>query len=321
MRWLRFRYAFAASTALTAAIVFPEACASPTHIVVEVSASPELCGDGGLRLSQVGIAVGTRAEIDDPNSTPLQVLTIGCKSKATGDVGTLTITPRDDRNAVVAVRVVASLNDQSVKRCDSTDGTLFKNCIIMMRLVQFVEGEAVRVLIVIEPECYGVECPAGLYCVKGGKCAPPEASQNPTPPTIDATAPGDATTIDEPISCPDGGAPITEACSTSFSRDVLPALLPRCVTCHGGSQQPKITSDAKATWKSLSKFFAKNGQPLINPCSKDINRSTFVQTIDPEALTTVPLMPPPPDGGSSGGMPFVTVSLVRKWIECGAPNN
>ncbi|MBX3228495.1 MAG: hypothetical protein KIT84_07575 [Labilithrix sp.] len=304
---------------LAGALAIPHACASATTITIYVGTTPELCEDGALRLNQVGIAVAKRREIDDPASSPLQRFARGCQDARTGFVASLVIVPNEDRSAEVAIRVVAGLDGNSANACDAEDGQPPINCVVTKRLVRFVEGHDVPVTVLLEPECVGISCPMGLVCIRGATCAPPEA----IPITLDepdASSVRDASAAAIPACVQKGGKVLTNppTCSTSFAKDVLPALsLGGCqdTRCHGSATPPPLflPNDAAKTYAAMVQLVTSNGLPLISPCSVDPAASSLDDVVNPDRKPDN-LMPP--IVGLKG-----SASTVEAWLACGSPDN
>jgi len=197
MRTVRLGVLIGVAGVGTAFAMSAVSCASATTITLDIRTRPELCSDGPLRLSETGIAVTVELKVDKPVRSPLTSYQKACANSTTGSIGTLVITPSGAKNEQVAVRIVAALNENSASNCDDSEGKALLNCIVSKRLTRFVEGKNVDVTIMIEPECNGVECPAELVCVKGGKCAPVEAIPSTPEGEVDAAAIQDASGVSD----------------------------------------------------------------------------------------------------------------------------
>src|SRR3954464_7483494 len=106
-------------------------CAPPTQIIVDIRTDAPLC-----KTINVGVALATPEAID---KEALSIYQEGCES-GSDRVGTLTITPRADRDAMVAVRVVAGVNGTRPDSCglpDSKGNPSWAGCILARRTKQF----------------------------------------------------------------------------------------------------------------------------------------------------------------------------------------
>lgn len=196
-------------------------CASATTITLEVRGDSDICS----RLNETGIAVTSKDGVDNTSDYPLGQFQKGCND---GKIGTLVITPHSsdtlDRNAHIGLRVVAGLGDKSANACDSDDGSVATDCIILKRTVTFVEGSNVPVTMTLNGKCVHFNCPAGytcdpaqddpsLRCVKPSKDDPKSSSSG---GPEDATAPPiDAGPDPEKDSGVDAGPPTPEQLCTA----------------------------------------------------------------------------------------------------------
>jgi hypothetical protein len=190
-------------------------CASATQIVVDVETEEVLCDS-----IVVGIAVGKPEEID---TKEIQVRQAGCIEGGV-QVGSLTISPSGERDAVVGIRIVAGVNGaqpESCGRSDANGNVSWQNCILARRTVQFAPGQTTPLTVVLSADCVGQVCPGGNEC-NLGKCVAPSQVQN------DGG--------NQPVK--DGQAYADAASDTPFDVPPVDTGADACVFCKGGPGGP-----------------------------------------------------------------------------------
>jgi hypothetical protein len=184
-------------------------CAPATQIILDIHTDAALC-----KTINVGVALATPEDVD---KEALSIYQEGCES-GSDRVGTLTITPRAEHDAKLAVRVVAGVNGTRPDNCglpDSKGNPSWAGCIVARRTnLQFAPGKTVSLTIVLSEDCLGQVCSDGRVC-NLGKCVEPDKVQpdggnapvqDGEAPYEDAHTPVPDATPDAPINAPDACA-------------------------------------------------------------------------------------------------------------------
>ncbi len=136
-------------------------CAEATQIIVEVRADPALCNHPeGL---ETGIAVAAVANV---NTEELEIFQSRCTADRT--VGRLTITPSGEKDAEVAIRIVAGVGIPAGE-CHPPK---WEHCILARRTIRFIPRKANYLTVYLSPACIGKAC--GTKECERGACVDPE---------------------------------------------------------------------------------------------------------------------------------------------------
>jgi len=121
------------------------------------------------------------------------------------------------------------------------------------------------------------------------------------------------------------GTPVDAGtCTVSYANDIWPKISTvwQCsnASCHGANiQPPTMLDNADDTYANLQVF--KIGSiPYINPCSTDVDASSFVCNVSNPFCGTAQ-MPFPDNTLQTGPMSTSDLNLVTTWVQCGAPKN
>ncbi len=138
-------------------------CAAPTEIVVEVrsDAPCATANHTGPAVNSTGIAVGTSADID--NKAPAAFRET-CEAPESGGIGTLVIYPSGARDAEVAIKVVAGVDNVGPEQCQPPD---YAGCIVHRRVMRFVPNTTQRIFVRLSLACLNRVCPSNQTCDDG----------------------------------------------------------------------------------------------------------------------------------------------------------
>jgi hypothetical protein len=134
-------------------------CREATEVDLEIS-TDALCAD----VTGTTITTGVVVEVE---GLPSRASTLDCDA-ATGRIGSITIAPRDAKDAEFGIRVVTGLGkdpNQCVK-----DGYV-GGCIVARRLVSFIPHQRIVLPVLMEADCRDVPCSAVDTC-RNGRCVP-----------------------------------------------------------------------------------------------------------------------------------------------------
>ena len=150
-----------------APLVLMASCREPTEIVLDIRTDAD-CRD----VSSTTITIGTLADFE---RRPPTTSTTACTPE-TQEIGTLTVVPRDEKDAEVALRVVTGFGktpDQCVR--DGYKG----GCIVARRVLHYRPHHSIDLPILMEASCMDVPCDTTNTC-RAGQCVP--ATLGPTVP-------------------------------------------------------------------------------------------------------------------------------------------
>lgn len=195
-------------------------CAEPTQIVIEVysDACPGTAAKT-KKLNSTGIAVGTPADIE---SRVPSALRDGCE-RAPG-VGTLTIFPSGEKDAEIAIKVVAGI-ETTPDLCLPPD---FAGCIAHRRILRFKPNETVRAIVRLSLACLNRKCNPGQTCDNG-------VCKSESDLLEDGGTRDDAATFE------------AGAVDTGITDPPVDAAADACFGCKGACDQKKCTVDCSAT--------------------------------------------------------------------------
>lgn len=164
MRWL------ASGLAVAAAAL---GCRTPTQVTVEIVADLP-CS----QLQGVDIIVG------DPTGVAEKIAATSTEQCEAGDpmsrIGSIVITPSDEKNAPFGVQVVAGV-DRNIQECTAPD---YEGCIVARRRMRFLPHTELYMRITLHQTCKGVACASDMTCVAQGcvssEISDPEACMDPS---------------------------------------------------------------------------------------------------------------------------------------------
>lgn len=143
--------------ACVAVVAFSGACLGPTQLVVDVRTNVP-CTDS-TQFKGVAIYVGEPG-IDVETRAP-QLATNSCD--ASGEVGTLVVTPTGANDAQVGIRVVAGLT-RNPEECAAKN---YDGCIVARRTVRYLAHTSQTVVVALTSDCVGNACDLNHTCVNG----------------------------------------------------------------------------------------------------------------------------------------------------------
>ncbi len=154
------------------------ACLGPTQ--VDVRLSTDLTPRPRVR---VAVFAGKPPLVEGQGDAVAEIEWTGAP-----DIGSLTLVPKDDRSAPLAVRVVMTTNGRDPRECTDKDAT---GCVISRRALAFVPHTSLSLPIRLSERCIGVPCSPDTTCAlgacvpstvacEGGSCVLP-AEQGPPP--------------------------------------------------------------------------------------------------------------------------------------------
>lgn len=145
---------------LLAVAAFVPSCLEPTQVQLELTTDVPCDEVGG-----VAITVGTPGALE---SKPPAAVSLVCRDD--GTLGTLVVVPSGERDAELAVRVVAGRNLE-VEQCEPPEygpkGTPDTGCIVARRTLRFLPHEPLVLPIVMRAVCVGEPCDPAQTCVLG----------------------------------------------------------------------------------------------------------------------------------------------------------
>lgn len=171
--------------------LFADGCRTPTQVTLEISTNVACEDQRGVDIV-VGpepVIVEQRAGLVEGYERFAQATTNECTpGPEPRRIGTLVVTPGEDRGAVV---VVAAFGRTSVESCKMPG--FGPECIVARRRFSFIENAKLTLPIVLDPSCAGVPCDANSTCVGkrcvdsavecvGDTCTPPETRPDGGPP-------------------------------------------------------------------------------------------------------------------------------------------
>ncbi len=137
---------------------------------------------------------------------------------------------------------------------------------------------------------------------------------------IDGSAPGtDAGALCNGAGPIDGGL-----CTVKFSTDIWPLMAATgkwaCAdsNCHGGTALNPFINDPASAYANLTTYKVA-GKPYVNPCTIDIDASSFVCNLQ-GACGTQAMPIPDMSKGRTAAQPG-DIGKVVQWQQCGAPFN
>jgi hypothetical protein len=145
---------------LLALASFAPSCLAPTQVELELTTDVPCDEVGG-----VSITVGLPGSLE---TKPPAAVSLICRDD--GTLGTLVVVPSGERDAELAVRVVAGRNLE-VEQCEPPDygpqGTPETGCIVARRTLRFLPHEPLVLPIVLRAVCVGEPCEPAQTCVLG----------------------------------------------------------------------------------------------------------------------------------------------------------
>ncbi len=140
------------------------ACLDPTQATLELTTNAP-CGGAGpeaATLYETGVLAGS---VDQVKSGDLNTTTAACSSD--GTIGTIVLYPQDGARDASAI-AVGALGSRTAQEClafaQGKDTGPPTDCIIARRRVTFVEGQDLRIPILLDNACAGVLCPEDQTC-------------------------------------------------------------------------------------------------------------------------------------------------------------
>ena len=140
----------------------------------------------------------------------------------------------------------------------------------------------------------------------------------PSPDASSVTA-GDAGGLCNGAGPIDGGT-----CQIKFSADIWPLMAATgtwaCAdsNCHGGTAINPFMMDQSSAYTNLAAYKI-GGKPYIDPCSTDVDASSFVCNLEGACGTQA--MPIPDSTKGRGPAAAGDIGKVVTWLQCGSPNN
>lgn len=192
------------------------ACQQATSVRLELSTNVGCERAQGVQIfaGKPGTVEGSAPAAEDPSCT-------------NGSLGNIVAQPPEDKSAAAAFRVVLGVT-RPVSQCTASDG--YAGCIVQRRELRYIEGETLRLPIVMYERCIGVACDPSSTCASNGlcvsakitdsaSCIPPRTCLPPGDPGTpaipgtpseagaDGTSPSDGAT--DAAATPDSGADAT----------------------------------------------------------------------------------------------------------------
>ena len=194
-----FRILSVATLLVAFVLVLAPGCRDATQVTLDVSLT---------KLAQCTETKGTAITVGiDPATTEDRVAheyvtaTTSACDQATGEIGTLVLTPSESGRA--SVIVVVAYDAANAASCKPP---LFTGCIVARRQFSFTDHRHLTMPITIDPDCKNVPCDAFSTC-RTGKCFSSEAACNGDTCT-EPGDPGDGGTAVDGQVIPDTGVPI-----------------------------------------------------------------------------------------------------------------
>jgi hypothetical protein len=224
---------FGPTAALASLVLVATDCRDATEIVIDVRTN--LCD----RVRDTTIAVAAPGELGSARPVAFSPPEPCVQADR---IGTLTVVPRDAKDAEIAVRIVTGV-DKSAAECDADPS----GCIIARRRARFIAGRSQRLLVHMAAACLGKDCGPELECAPSGACVDPaeilDDGGTGEPPPEDAGA-GDGAVAEG------GGADACAAC-TGAHRTCSDGLCEiRCEetgACSGQLCAPGLACDVTCT--------------------------------------------------------------------------
>ncbi|MDQ3032990.1 MAG: hypothetical protein M3Y87_11270 [Myxococcota bacterium] len=151
---------------------------------------------------------------------------------------------------------------------------------------------------------------------------------------VDSSTPDDATVGDDAATDEDGGVMMDDASvmmddggppAASFSTDVWPILMARCVSCHGGGSGGLTFNSAATAHAALVGPDRERSLAMCTEAEAPLERVT---PGDPDASFLVVKISGTPPAGCGSLMPLsggplsaAEIATIRSWIEGGALND
>ena len=128
-----------------------------------------------------------------------------------GSLGTIVAQPPEEKTAPAAFRVVLGVT-RPVSQCTASDG--YAGCIVQRRELRYIDGETLRLPIVMYEWCIGVACDPSSTCASNGLCVSAKITDSAAciPPSI-CLPPGDPGTPAVP------GVPVEAGADSTLPRD------------------------------------------------------------------------------------------------------
>jgi hypothetical protein len=132
------------------------ACQQATSVRLELSTNVGCERAQGVQIfaGKPGTVEGSAPAAEDPSCT-------------NGSLGTIVAQPPEDKSAAAGFRVVLGVT-RPVSQCTASDG--YAGCIVQRRELRYIEGETLRLPIVMYERCIGVACDPSSTCASNGLC-------------------------------------------------------------------------------------------------------------------------------------------------------
>jgi hypothetical protein len=220
--------------ALGALVVSAGSCRDATEIVVDVRT------DACSRAKNTAIVVGSKHEIESAQPT---VFSRGQGCEIQDRIGTLTVFPRDAKDAEVSIKVMTGITKAAQECARDSAG-----CIIARRRAAFVPGRSQKLVVVMSLACLDKDCGPDLECAPTGACIDPDLVDDAG--GIDLV-PEDASSVDASVDAPgaDAGGCDPATCTgggRSCTGGVCEIRCGNGITCNGDVGCPP-TSDCRVT--------------------------------------------------------------------------
>ena len=223
MRIGRAALTLAAVGAAAAGVALAEGCRDPTEIVVDVRT------DACDAVKNTMIVVGDHDGIETAQPT---IFSRGNGCEIADRIGTLTVVPRDARDAEVSIKVVTGVDKPAHECVASTDG-----CIVARRRARFAPGRSQTIIVIMSLACTGKDCGPDAECAPSGVCVDPGAVEPDGGPGDDAGPVGGC----DPSRCQGPGRACENNVCTircqagACTGDVCPGDQDCSVICGGGA--------------------------------------------------------------------------------------
>lgn len=159
MRIARAALGLVALGAAAAGVALTEGCRDPTEIVVDVRT------DACDSVKNTMIVVGDHDGIETAQPT---IFSRGNGCEIADRIGTLTIVPRDAKDAEVSIKVVTGVDKPAHECAATTDG-----CIVARRRARFAPGRSQTIIVIMSLACTGKDCGPNAECAPSGLCVDP----------------------------------------------------------------------------------------------------------------------------------------------------
>jgi hypothetical protein len=143
--------------ALAGALLLAAACRETTQLTLTVHTDVPCTGDSAWQ----GVAVYLGSPGENLENKSATLVTQRCDEN--GAVGSLVVTPSDEKDGVVGVRVVAGITNNP-EQCQD-DG--YRGCIVARRALRFTPHESLELDVELTGDCVSVGCDAEHSCLAG----------------------------------------------------------------------------------------------------------------------------------------------------------